>query len=376
MEDLMSRAVALFIGGALGAVLFTGPAFAQVAQLPAPAESVALAAPASTPSFVPGARIRVTTVDLREIVGRLVGADVDGVELEVTDGKRKGARETVVLRDIKDIEVSRGKAGRAWSAVRGTLGGATGTALLFAPWGAVAYDDDDLQYGSAAEGAFYGAATGALVGGAIGAVVGAGWRIERWAPVPGTQYRHGVTPRPPVVPYRHASIRGGWNGQYRWDATDPADVEGLAGGSMAQGFTLGIKADESTRLEFEVWRPARVVVPADSSPAGVTRSFRDTVLSLTTLTDFATTARVRPYTVFGISFMRVDEQALATRRNSYGFVAGIGTEVSVGRHLAIAPELRMNFPWEFLLLGLPYTGGEDVSVRTALRPSVAAVVRF
>lgn len=372
----MSRRVALFTGCALGTVLFTGPAFAQVTQMPAPTESTALTASASTPSFVPGARIRVTTVDLREIVGRLVGADVDGVEVEVTDGKRKGAREKIVLRDIKDIAVSRGKAGRAWSAVGGTLRGARGTALLFAPWGAVAYDDDDLQYGSAAEGAFYGAATGALVGGAIGAVVGAGFRIERWASVPGTHYRHGVTPRPPVVPYRHASIRGGWNGQYRWDATDPADVEGLAGGSMAQGFTLGIKADESTRLEFEMWRPARVVVPADSSPAGVTRSFRDTVLSLTTLTDFATTARMRPYTVFGFSFMRVDEQALSNRRNSYGFVAGIGTEVGVGRHLAIAPELRVNFPWEFLLFGLPYLEEEDLNVRTSLRPSVAAVVRF
>lgn len=224
----MTRVVALFTPCALGTVLVTGPVFGQGAQVPAPTASLATAAPSSPPSFVPGARIRLTTVELRELVGQLVSADSDGVEVEVTEGKRKGAREKVVLRDIKDIEVSRGTGGRAWSAVRGMLTGAPGPALLLAPWGAVAYDDDDLLYGSAAEGAFYGAATGALAGGTIGAVVGAGWRMERWTSVPSAHYRQGVTPGRPVVPYRHASIRGGWNGQYRFDTTDPADVKSLA----------------------------------------------------------------------------------------------------------------------------------------------------
>lgn len=38
-------------------------------------------------------------MELREIAGWLVAANVDGVEVEVTEGKRKGVREKVVLRD-------------------------------------------------------------------------------------------------------------------------------------------------------------------------------------------------------------------------------------------------------------------------------------
>lgn len=95
------------------------------------------------------------------------------------------------------------------------------------------------------------------------------------------------------------------------------------------------------------------------------------------MTDVATTRRVRPYVVSGISFLRVDESALSTRRSSSGFVLGAGAEVNVGRHLPVAPDVRVNLPWEALLLGLPY-GLEQVdwSFRASFRPAVAAVVRF
>lgn len=328
-------------------------------------------------TLVPDARVRVTTVELRTLTGRLVSADAEGIELELTEGEGKGGRETVELEDVKTVDVSRGKAGRGWSAVRGTWRGARGAALLLALWGAVAYDDPDLQYGSAAEGALFGAATGALIGGAIGAVIGTAARIERWTSVPDAQYRLGVVPARPGVPYRQVRIGAGWNAQYRAESTDVDDLDGLWGGSAAQAFSLGVRVGETSRVALEIWRPARVVVPAERGTSGVTRRFRDTVVSLVATSDFAATRRVRPYLLSGISFIRVDERALSDRRASSGFVLGAGAEVSIGRHVAVAPDVRINLPWEALLLGLPYGMERDAwSLRASFRPSLSMVVRF
>lgn len=326
-------------------------------------------------TLVPDARVRVTTVELRALTGRLVSAGAEGIELELTEGEGKGRRETVRLEDVKTFEVSRGKAGRGWSAVRGTWRGARGAALLLALWGAVSYDDPDLQYGSAAEGALSGAATGAMIGGAIGAVVGTAARIERWTAVPDAQYRPGVVPRRPAVPYRHARIAAGLNTQYRAESTDPADVVGLWGGSAAQALSLGVRVDASSRIELEIWRPSRIT--AARGPDGEARRFRDTVISLAVLTDVAPTRRPRPYWVSGITFIRVDEVGLSPRRSSSGIVFGAGVDFGIGRHLTLGPDVRVHLPWEALLAGLPYGIERDSwSLRAGFRPTLAASIRF
>jgi hypothetical protein len=71
----------------------------------------------------------------------------------------------------------------------------------------------------------------------------------------------------------------------------------------------------------------------------------------------------------GLSFIRVDEQELSTRKSYGGLVSGIGAEVNVSRHVALAPEVRVNYPWDFWALIHPYD-----NMRFSLRPSIGARV--
>lgn len=326
----------------------------------------------ATPLLTPGVWARVTTVDLARFIGHVVSADADRVEVRLSEGKRAGELVKVPLGDVREIEVSQGQEGRGRSA----LLGATRMAIVVAPlmmlWGAVDYDAEDLQYGSPGEGAFYGLLTGAILGGAIGAPLGALVRVEKWKTVPGSEYRHGVAPRRPTVPYRFASVRGGWNGQWRKEGTDPLERPsgGLSGGSGALGYTIGIRVSDTARLEFEFWRPERIAVSQSEFPGEGTRTFRDYSLGLSIVSEFKTTDRVRPYWLIGINALRVDEQGLSERKSYGGLLSGIGMDVSITRHLAVSLDGRINYPVDVWYLIDPY------EKRMSFRPSVGMVVRF
>lgn len=288
------------------------------------------------------------------------------MELRLTDGKQSGELIRVPLQDLRKVEVSQGKGGLGWSAAQGALRGAAIVAPVLMILIAGDYDSEDLQYGSMGEGAFYGFLAGALLGAAIGAPIGAMVNFERWRTVPGAEFRHGVTPRPPTIPYRFLGLRGGWNGQSRKEATDPPDVPngGLSGGSGALGYTVGFRVTEAWRLEFDFWRPNRIVVSPGTFLEEGKRTFRDYSLSLSIVSEFKTSARVRPYWVIGLGAVRVVEEGLSERKSYGGLVSGIGAEVNLGRHLAIAPDVRVNFPID------PYEN------RFSFRPSIGMVVRF
>lgn len=326
----------------------------------------------ATPLLVPNARVSVTTVDLATFVGDLVSATAEGVELRLTEGKQSGELIRVPLRDLRKVKASQGKGSRIWSAVRGAVGGAALVAPLVMLSGIVDYDSEDLQYGSPGEGAFYGLLAGALLGGVIGAPIGALVRVERWETVPGTEYRHGVAPRRPTVPYGFASVRGGWNGQWRKEGTDPPESPsgGLSGGSGALGYTIGIRVSDTSRLEFEFWRPERIAVSQSEFPGVGTRTFRDYSLGLSIVSEFKTTERVRPYWLIGVNALRVDEQGLSERKSYGGLLSGLGAEVNITRHLAVALDARVNYPLDFWYLIDPY------EKRMSFRPSVGMVVRF
>jgi hypothetical protein len=320
--------------------------------------------------LLPNARIGLVTVDLARFTGELVSMAADGVEMRVTEGRRSGEIIKVPLPDIRKIALSQGKGGRAWSAARGAFRMAMLLAPLFVVWGLVDYED--LEYGSPGAAAAGGLGVAAILGGVIGGAVGAAVPAERWKTVSGMEYRPGVVPRRPTVPYRFVSVRGGWNGQSRKEATDPPEVpnDGLSGGAGAIGFTAGFRVSHAARLEVEFWRPERIAVSPETIPGEEPRSFRDYALGLSVVSEFKTSERVRPYWVMGIGAIRVDEQGLSERTAYGGLVSGIGAEVNVGRHLAIAPEVRVNYPIDFWYVIDPY------EKRFSLRPSIGMVVRF
>jgi hypothetical protein len=144
----------------------------------------------------------------------------------------------------------------------------------------------------------------------------------------------------------------------------------LSGGSGALGYTIGIRVSDNSRLEFEFWRPERIAVSQSEFPGEGTRTFRDYSLGLSIVSEFKTTERVRPYWLIGVNALRVDEQGLSERKSYGGLLSGLGAEVSITRHLAVALDARVNYPLDFWYLIDPY------EKRMSFRPSIGMVVRF
>ena len=145
---------------------------------------------------------------------------------------------------------------------------------------------------------------------------------------------------------------------------------GLAGGSGALGYTIGIRVSDTARLEFEFWRPERIAVSPSAFPGEGTRAFRDYSLGLSIASEFKTTERVRPYWLLGLNAIRVDEQGLSERTAYGGLLSGVGMDVNVTRHLALNLDARVNYPIDFWFLVDPH------EKRMSFRPSVGMVLRF
>ena len=136
---------------------------------------VQLAAQA-TPAVDVGARIRVSTTEVRELTGRVEALTSDTLVLR-PDGQ--AAAVTIPVATFIRIDISRGILSRKKSAWRFAKWGA----LIGAVPGVISLGLQHEQVGggsSVAKAAALGAWSGGLFGGLIGAVVGAMHQGENW----------------------------------------------------------------------------------------------------------------------------------------------------------------------------------------------------
>lgn len=328
------------------------------------------------PSLATGQRVEVTTVDRAVLVGTIEAVSDESVELLVVSGRSEPPRRvTVPMQDIDRIASSRGPGPVAWRVKRAALGAAIIGGVVSGVWGATIYDDADLNYASPAEGLLYGALGGGLVFGAMGGLVAAFTPIERWDTIAPATYRGTTAPRRPTVPHYYVSARGGLNGQSRLDRSDPPELllDGARGRSAGWGWSLGTRTSERGRLEFDAWLPAFVHPDIAVAPGDERRAFRDYAYSFVGIREFRPLrARVRPECHLGLTFVRVQERQLSSRRSASGVLVGGGAQIRVSRHLFVAPEVRATASFDSLTLGCAF----DCSWRWSLRPSVAAAVAF
>ena len=124
-------------------------------------------------------RVRVTTSDRGVLIGQLVTAMPDTLQL-VPDSATDPV--SIQRASVTCIEISRGRASRGAAARKGAIRGA----LILGSIGAVslALQHDEVQAStggvSVAHGAALGAWSGGLFGGLVGAAIGAARAGERW----------------------------------------------------------------------------------------------------------------------------------------------------------------------------------------------------
>jgi hypothetical protein len=131
---------------------------------------------AQAPAIDVGARVRVSTSEMRNVTGRVEASTSDTLVLQ-PDGKT--ASVSLPVATLISIEISRGARSRTESAWKRARWGA----LIGAVPGAISLGLQREQVGegsSVAKAAALGAWSGGLFGGLVGAVVGAAHPGENW----------------------------------------------------------------------------------------------------------------------------------------------------------------------------------------------------
>jgi opacity protein-like surface antigen len=155
-----------------------------------------------------------------------------------------------------------------------------------------------------------------------------------------------------AVAQEAAATRGFFSVKAGANAQSAEDNEN--GTSLGFGFGLGFWASRRWGFEFEAWLPDYI------EQGG--KQFRDRIYSGSVLFRTAPHGRATPYLLGGIGIAQVQSRSeFGNYSNGYQYLqVGGGVEITLHRHLAIAPELRADI------------GRASV----ILRPAIAAVIRF